>query len=329
MPKFSVIIPAHNAQKYIEECLLSLKRQTFKDFEVIVVDDGSTDNTYTIASKYAIVIKTPFNLGAGAARNLGAKASGGQILCFTDADVVLPEDWLEKIFARIQNKDVKCIAGGYRNSIGNSFIERFAHLELVYRRKNLPLFVATAVANNFSCYRDIFFEFGGFPEQYKCDKCEDLRLSFRISSKYPILWDQNNGVDHHFRVDLIAYLKQQFYFGRDTAWSYYQFPGLFGKQTHQGKRIYIETVFMFLALISFFLSFIFPILFVATIFVINYRLLMFLKKEDLPILNSFLVIILRDFVCVFSFFAGAYLCLKDFIKNLLTKKTSLRVYFLV
>lgn len=177
-----MIIPAHNAENYIEKCLLSLNEQIFKDFEVIVVDDGSLDRTCEIASRYAKVIRSNNKLGEGAARNLGAQNAKGEILAFTDADVVLPKDWLAKIIKNMETHNVKCVGGGYAGSIGNSFMEMFAYLELAYRRKDMPEFVNTLVCNNFACSRDVFFEFGGFPEKFKC---EDLRLSFEISKSIP------------------------------------------------------------------------------------------------------------------------------------------------
>jgi len=312
MPQISVIIPAYNAERYIEECLLSLKGQTFKDFEIIIVDDGSIDKTYKIAEKYAKVIKSLKNLGAGAARNLGAKEAQGQILVFADTDVVLPEDWLAKIIKNMQIHNVECVGAGYCGSMGKSFMEMFAYLELSYRRRNMPEFVNTVVSNNFACYRDIFFGCGGFPETFKC---EDLRLSFVISKKHKIFWDKDNGIYHHFKTSLKDYLKQQCYFSRDTFLSYCQYPAMLKIKTHQGRTIYFETISMLFVFISLFL---FPaaILFLALILMLNYNLLLFLKNNGLSVMRSCLVILIRDVVCVIGIFAGMGLCLIDIIKKI-------------
>lgn len=310
MPKVSVVIPAHNVAGFIQECLLSFKEQTFQDFEVIVVDDGSSDNTAEMASRFAKVVKSGQNLGEGAARNLGANEAKGEILVFTDADVVVPSDWLAKIVRNIEVHNVKCAGGGYRGSLGDSFMERFAYLELAYRRRKMPEFVNTLVANNFACSRDVFLEFGGFPEKFKC---EDLRLSFQISRKYPIFWDNDNGVYHHFKSTLVSYLKQQYYFGRDTVFSYCQYPQMLGKQTHQGKGIYMETILTFIALLGVCYSPLMTLFLLGLILIINSSFLLFLKKSRLAVIRSSLVILMRDVVCVLSVFSGIVLSLKDFL----------------
>lgn len=91
MPKYSFIVPVYNVENYIEECLKSLLCQTYKDFEVIVVDDGATDRSYekcaTIAAKdHRVKIIRQRNEGLGEARNAGIRNSSGQYLIFVDGD---------------------------------------------------------------------------------------------------------------------------------------------------------------------------------------------------------------------------------------------------
>ena len=99
MPKISVIIPTYEHGDTIETCLLSLFNQTFKNFEIIVVNDGSTDNTVKILEKYKDKIKiiNQENRGAPAARNRGFKKSGGEFLIFCDADVKAKPNMLLKM----------------------------------------------------------------------------------------------------------------------------------------------------------------------------------------------------------------------------------------
>lgn len=94
--KFSLIIPMYNAEKYILRCLNSIKNQTYEEFEVLLVDDGSTDNTISCCMKFVDkderfkIIKSEKNLGVSAARNLGLKEAVGEWIWFVDAD-----DWIE------------------------------------------------------------------------------------------------------------------------------------------------------------------------------------------------------------------------------------------
>lgn len=115
MPKISVIIPTYEHGDTIEMCLLSLFKQTFKDFEIIVVNDGSTDNTTEILEKYQnlqefdsnkagvrLRIINQENRGAPAARNRGFKESVGQFVIFCDADVNAKPEMLAKMLETLE-----------------------------------------------------------------------------------------------------------------------------------------------------------------------------------------------------------------------------------
>lgn len=104
MPKISVIIPTYQHGDTIETCLLSIFNQTFKNFEIIVVNDGSTDNTAQILEKYRdrIRIINQENRGAPAARNRGFKESSGEFLLFCDADVTAKPEMLQKLLEALE-----------------------------------------------------------------------------------------------------------------------------------------------------------------------------------------------------------------------------------
>jgi glycosyltransferase involved in cell wall biosynthesis len=97
---FSVVIPTLNEESRIEKLLKSLERQTFKDFEVIIVDGGSRDRTVEIAKKFSAKVHVKKGLKEFPSRNYGANVSKGNVLLFLSADVLLPSDALEylKIF---------------------------------------------------------------------------------------------------------------------------------------------------------------------------------------------------------------------------------------
>lgn len=97
--KVSVIIPTYNEKDVLQKCLDSLSKQTYKDIEIIVVDDGSTDGT----SDKLLTLKQN-HLGAGSARNLGAKNAKGEILAFVDADMTFETNFIENLVKPILNK---------------------------------------------------------------------------------------------------------------------------------------------------------------------------------------------------------------------------------
>lgn len=104
MPKISVISPVYNGQKYIKNFIKSIKRQSFNDFELIIIDDGSIDNTYEIATKelekmklnYKIITKV--NGGQSSARNLGIKKAKGDYIVFLDSDDTIQKDYLKNMY---------------------------------------------------------------------------------------------------------------------------------------------------------------------------------------------------------------------------------------
>lgn len=114
MPKVTVIIPVYNAEKYIEECLDSLLRQTYLDFEIVCVDDGSTDRSLEILRRYEaqdsrISVLTQNNQYAGVARNAGMERAKGKYLLFLDADDFFCEDMLKQAVNEAENSQTEIL----------------------------------------------------------------------------------------------------------------------------------------------------------------------------------------------------------------------------
>lgn len=107
--RFSVIIPLYNKAPYIGKALQSVLEQTFDDFEIIVVDDGSTDDSYSVAKAVLETSERPFklihqeNAGVSTARNKGVAASSGEYICFLDGDDWWAPTFLEKMDELIQD----------------------------------------------------------------------------------------------------------------------------------------------------------------------------------------------------------------------------------
>ncbi|MBR3362411.1 MAG: glycosyltransferase [Bacilli bacterium] len=108
MPKVSIIVPAYNEGARIIKCLNSLVNQTFSDIEIVVVDDGSTDDTLDILNNYnndKLVILSKENGGQGSARNLALKKSKGEYIMFVDADDYVDETIVEKLYNSVLNEN--------------------------------------------------------------------------------------------------------------------------------------------------------------------------------------------------------------------------------
>ena len=104
MPKFSIIIPVYNVEKYIDNCLKSIMQQSYKDYEVIVVNDGTKDNSMDIVKKYNVTIIEQKNQGLSAARNTGVKNATGEYLIFLDSDDSWNKDLLKELNKSLKNK---------------------------------------------------------------------------------------------------------------------------------------------------------------------------------------------------------------------------------
>ena len=102
-PKFSIIVPVYNTEKYLKRCLDSIKSQSFKDYEVIIVNDGSTDNSSDTISKYPYKVINQENQGLSMARNNGVKEASGEYLIFLDSDDYIEKNLLKEINNSLSN----------------------------------------------------------------------------------------------------------------------------------------------------------------------------------------------------------------------------------
>lgn len=131
IPYISIIIPAYNAEKYIDICLQSVLSQSLKNIEIIIIDDGSTDNTLNLIRKYAendnrIKIFIQENRGSGPARNLGIKKSVGQFIAFMDADDFYPtSNILEILYHEAISNSVDICGGSFSYFENSSQLNSF------------------------------------------------------------------------------------------------------------------------------------------------------------------------------------------------------------
>ncbi len=177
MSKISVIIPVHNEEKDISLCLKSLNEQSFKDFEIIVVDDGSTDNTLGVVKEFSKVgIIKGQHKGPGFSRNLGARAAKGEILVFIDADMTFDKDYLKNLASPII-KNPKVIGTTHE-------------LEIVKNTSNIwsrcwgKIRVSKEEAKDIKVFRairkDIFLKLGGFDPKYGYADDQSLWFNHKV-----------------------------------------------------------------------------------------------------------------------------------------------------
>lgn len=108
MDKISIIVPVYNEEKRIKKCIDSLINQTYSNIEILIINDGSTDNTLNILNEYddsRIIVTTIKNIGRGGARNIGIKKSSGKYLMFVDSDDYVDENIVKKLYNNLINEN--------------------------------------------------------------------------------------------------------------------------------------------------------------------------------------------------------------------------------
>lgn len=190
-PRISVVIPAFNEETYLPRCLDSLKKQTFRDFEIIVVAGGQ-DSTATIARKFETIAIPQTEKGIAGARQKGFDAASGIIIASTDADTILPENWLERIEELFRHHpEAGAIAGHFQLYNGPAFVRFWIRVSLTLMPVILK--VAPGLWNfggfNFAVKKDIFVKIGGFA--LLRDFGEDVDLCRRLKKNGKVIFDRS------------------------------------------------------------------------------------------------------------------------------------------
>ena len=169
-PRISVVIPTRNGARTLAACLESLRASSFPPAEIIVVDDASSDDSGDIARHFDCrVIRVDKNIGAARAKNRGAREATGDILFFTDDDVIVARDALVRLAENFDDARVAGIVGLLDSKIPfDDFASNFKNLWMRFTyerapREHIGLFYTSVAAMR----RDVFLQLGGFDENYR------------------------------------------------------------------------------------------------------------------------------------------------------------------
>ncbi len=179
MPFISVVIPALNEEKYIANALSGLKKQSFKDFEVIVADGNSTDNTRQIAKKYGAKVIIEKRRGMAMGRNTGAKHAKGKILVFLDADTKPSRDLL-KVYSRAFVEGTVAATGPILplEKVKGDVKAGYEFVSISFVKFSILVGQPNIVGSNFAVKRDVFERVGRF--NGKLQTYEDWDLSNKL-----------------------------------------------------------------------------------------------------------------------------------------------------
>jgi len=181
---YSTVLPVYNGAETLPECLQALLAQTLPvdQYQVIVVDDGSTDDTAEVARSFGVQVISQPNAGPAAARNRGAQAAQGDILLFTDADCIPAPDWVERMAAAFTEPNVVGTKGVYRTR-QRELVARFVQAEYEDRYDRMRTLEPIDFVDTYSAgyRRDVFLAFGGFDTSFPTASVEDQEFSFRLA----------------------------------------------------------------------------------------------------------------------------------------------------
>lgn len=251
--KYSVIVPAYNASKTIEACLNALIHQSVHtmDYEVIVVDDGSTDNTSEIVKRFPVKYFRQENRGPATARNKGAQEAKGEIILFTDSDCVPRYNWIEEMVKPFNDSEIIAVKGAY-NTSQRSLTARFAQIEFEERFEMLKKADSIDMVDTYSAaFRiGIFWKAGGFDESFPVANNEDTDLSYKLSKlRYKMVFNPKAIVYHLNHPDsLKRYVRLKFWRGYWRMVVYKRYPNKMLKDSYTPHTLKLQILFLFLFL---------------------------------------------------------------------------------
>ena len=182
-PLVSVIIPVYNEEEDIEDCIKSILKQDYKKIEIVVVDDGSTDNTIRIVKKYEkIRLYIQEHKGPGEARNYGSEKAKGEILILIDADMILFRDYVTKLIKPIiEGKALGTIESIQYNIFKTKMQECWGKYVRLKELEGENSLVTRGIA------KEDFINLGGFDRKY--GYVDDKTFYFKYGIKFSILKD--------------------------------------------------------------------------------------------------------------------------------------------
>lgn len=332
MEKISVIIPVFNGGGTLEACLDSIYRSHYPNYEVILVDDASIDNSIEIAKNFPCkIIKLKKNSGPSTARNAGAKKAKGEVLLFIDADTKIQDNTLSLVRDSLKNEGVCCVTGVVKKEKYEGIINQYRNLWEHFEFFRYP--ERTILPATFLCaiWRKYFEEVGRFDENVK-NPVDDREFGWRLVkfTNSEIRLDKKIVVEHQINYSLFSFLKRQYRLG------FYWIKTFLKKRKSSSvgkKEIFFTlqrpinvlltslllinillSLFFHLNLIFFGFLIILPILGLITL---NFKFLHFLKKERgffFPLL-SLVIILTENFSHILGISVGLISFIKDGKKN--------------
>lgn len=231
-PRFSVIVPVYNRIGEVEDLMASLEAQTSKDFEVVIVEDGSTEPCEDAVRRHTGVRSKYFykeNEGRSIARNYGMERADGEYFIFFDSDCVIPSGYFETLARELDRNPVDCFGGpdaAHESFTTTQKAINYAMTSLLttggIRGGKVSLEEFTPRTFNMGFSRDVYNKVGGFREMFS----EDIDMSTRIrNAGFSMALIRPAYVYHKRRVDFKKFFRQVHVFGMSRITLHLLYPG--------------------------------------------------------------------------------------------------------
>jgi glycosyltransferase involved in cell wall biosynthesis len=249
----SIIVPVFNGGRKVRRCIRALKRQeTERAFEIIVVDDGSTDGSLEGIEGNGVRVIRQENQGPAVARNLGVENARGEIILFTDADCEPLEDWIEEMVRSLDGSSISGVKGSYLTR-QKGIVPRFVQLEYEskYRRMKKDRFIDFIDTYSAGFVKRDFLEAGKYDTRFPTASVEDQEFSFRMWEKgFRMIFCPEAKVYHTHSHSLWNYVKKKFRIGFWKALVLKEHPKKIVRDSHTPQSLKLEMVFATLFLVS-------------------------------------------------------------------------------
>jgi cellulose synthase/poly-beta-1,6-N-acetylglucosamine synthase-like glycosyltransferase len=249
--KFSILIPVYNEEQSISSCLDSLISIAYDDKEIIVIDDASTDRTAQTVEKYlekgVILVKREKNGGRASALNSGLQRATGDVVVTTDADTVVPSNWLQRFKSYFEQQCIVAVGGAYQAHNKDKMLANAASildqvLNGVFKKSFIPNKLSGV---NSAICKDALLDLGGFNENSRWR--EDSELGWKLKRIGKVAYDPGNVVSTQYPDTWLDIWERKFYWG-------YAMGLKFREQIPFNVRLWIRpAVFMalFISLLTF------------------------------------------------------------------------------
>lgn len=228
-PKVSVVVASYNGGRTLDECLRSLANLSYPDYEVIVIDDGSTDNTPEIVARHDVRCLRTENRGLSCARNLGIESATGEIVAFIDSDAYADPDWLYFMVKALSEQKAAAVGGpnlappqdGFTAACIDYAPGNPTHVLVDDERaEHVP-------GCNMAFRKDALAAIGGFDDAHRAAG-DDVDVCWKLLVRdETIAFSPGAFVWHHRRPTVRAYLRQQRGYGFAEAHLKRRYPGRF------------------------------------------------------------------------------------------------------